>query len=162
MMDDFIQLQKKNIKRFGIKNEQGEPTGDFIEFDLNDIELPLRYQELIEKNRKNHEWLRNQIVIIDKREDIKGKKAMSKNEEDKVRALNDFFKKEIEVYNMFLGENGVQKILCGRKVGFDIFDEIDDMITKIIMPKLKISMKDISTQVKEKYSKFLENKEVLK
>ena len=162
MMDDFIQLQKKNIKRFGIKNEQGEPTGDFIEFDLNDIELPLRYQELIEKNRKNHEWLRNQIVIIDKREDIKGKKAMSKNEEDKVRALNDFFKKEIEVYNMFLGENGVQKILCGRKIGFDIFDEIDDMITKIIMPKLKISMKDISTQVKEKYSKFLENKEVLK
>ena len=87
---------------------------------------------------------------------------MSKNEEDKVRALNDFFKKEIEVYNMFLGENGVQKILCGRKIGFDIFDEIDDMITKIIMPKLKISMKDISTHVKEKYSKFLENKEVLK
>ena len=162
MMDDFIQLQKKNIKRFGIKNEKGEPTGEFLEFDLNDIELPLRYQELAEKNKKNHEWIRNQILIIEKRQDVKGKKAMSKNQEDKVKALNEFFKKEVEVFNMFLGENGVQKILCGRKLGFDTLDEIDEMISKIIMPKLQINMNDITKQVKDRYSKFLDKKEVLK
>ena len=65
---------------------------------------------MAEKDKKNKENLRNQILIIDKRQDVKGKKLLSKNEEDKIKAVSDFFKKEIEVYNMFLGENGVEKV----------------------------------------------------
>ena len=97
MTENFIQLKKSDVLRLGIKDENGKDTGEYLEFDLEDIELPLKYQELIEKDKKNKENLRNQILIIDKRQDIKGKKLLSKNEEDKIKALNEFFNKEVEI-----------------------------------------------------------------
>ena len=151
MMDNIIKLNKSNVLRLGIQTSDGINTGEFLEFDLEDIELPLRYQELIDKDKKNKEYLRNQILIIDKRQDVKGKKLLSKNEEDKIKALNDFFKKEVEIYNMFLGEEGVQKLLNGRKLGWTTLQEIDEIIEKQITPHIDINIKSITDKVKEKY-----------
>jgi len=163
MKENYIQLKKSDVLRLGIRDEEGKDTGEFLEFNLEDIELPLRYQELLEKDKKNKENLRNQMVIIDKREDVKGKKLLSKNEEDKIKAVNDFFKKEIEVYNMFLGENGVQKLLNGRKFGWTTLQEIDDIIDKQIAPYLDTNMESITNKIKEKYGQAVKrNKEVLK
>lgn len=163
MTDNVIKLNKDNVLRLGIQTSEGKDTGEFLEFDLEDIELPLKYQELVEKDKKNKEYLRNEMVIIDKREDVKGKKLLSKNEEDKIKAIKEFFRKEIEVYNMFLGENGVQKLLNGRKIGWTTLQEIDDIIEKQIAPHLDVSMDKITQKVKEKYSQTVnKNKEVLK
>jgi hypothetical protein len=157
MTDNFIQLQKDDILRLGIKTNDGKDTGEYLEFDLEDIELPLRYQELMEKDKKNKEHLRNQMLIIDKRKDVKGKKLLSKNEEDKIKALNDFFKKEKEIYNMFLGENGVEKLLNGRKLGWTSLQEIDEIITKQISPYLDLRMDKITEKIKEKYKQAVVN-----
>ena len=163
MADNIIKLNKDSVLRLKIQTDEGKDTGEILEFDLEDIELPLKYQELLEKDKKNKERLRNEILIIDKRQDVKGKKLLTKNEEDKIKALNDFFNKEVEVYNMFLGERGVQKLLHGRKLGWTTLQEIDEIIEKQISPYLDISMKNITERVKEKYSKAVErNKEVLK
>ena len=163
MTDNFIQLGKSDVLRLGIRTEDGKDTGEYLEFDLDDIELPLRYQELLEKDKKNKENLRNQVLIIDKRQDVKGKKLLSKNEEDKIKALNEFFKKEVEIYNMFLGKNGVQKLLNGRKLGWTSLQEIDEIIEKQIVQHLNINMSKISDKVKEKYSQTVNrNKEILK
>ena len=163
MTDNFIKLNRSDILRLGIMTEDGKDTGEVLEFDLEDIELPLRYQELLEKDKKNKEKLRNQMIIIDKRQDVKGKKLMSKNEEDKLKALNDFFKKEIEIYNLFLGENGVQKLLNGRRIGWSSLEEIDEIIVKQIAPHLDLSMTKISDKIKQKYKEAnIRNKEVLK
>lgn len=151
MTDNFIQLGKNDALRLEIRTEDGKETGEYLEFDLGDIELPLRYQELMEKDKKNKEQLRNQILIIDKRQDVKGKKLLSKNEEDKIKALNDFFKREIEVYDMFLGENGVNKLLNGRKFTWTTLQEIDEIIEKQIAPHLDVNMKSITDKVKQKY-----------
>lgn len=163
MTDNFIKLNKSDVLTLGIRTEDGKDTGEYLQFDLEDIELPLRYQELLEKDKKNKENLRNQILIIDKRQDVKGKKLMSKNEEDKIKALNEFFKKEAEIYNMFLGENGVEKLLNGRKLGWTSLQEIDEIIEKQILPHLDLSMTNITEKVKQKYSQAIDrNKEVLK
>ena len=163
MTDNVIKLNKDNILRLDIETEEGVETGEYLEFDLEDIELPLRYQELLEKDKKNKEYLRNQMLIIDKREDVKGKKLLSKNEEDKIKAVNEFFRREIEVYDMFLGENGVQKLLNGRKIGWTTLQEIDDIITNQIAPHLDMTMESITQKVKEKYGQAVaRNKEVLK
>ena len=130
MTDNFIQLGKSDALRLEIRTEDGKSTGEYLEFDLGDIELPLRYQELLEKDKKNKEQLRNQMLIIDKREDVKGKKLLSKNEEDKIKALNEFFIREVEVYNMFLGARGVEKLLNGRKFTWTTLQEIDEIIEK--------------------------------
>lgn len=151
MTDNFIQLNDNNVLRLDIKTAGGEKTGEFLEFDLEDIELPLKYQDLIEEDKKNKAWLKNQIFIIEKRQDVKGKKIMSKNEEDKIRAVNDFFKKEIKVYDGFLGENGVNKLLNGRKLGWTSLQEIDEIIDKQIMPRINKNKKEIEKKIKEKY-----------
>lgn len=161
MIDNFIQLKKDNILRLGIKDVNGNDTGDFLEFDLEDIELPLKYQELIEKDKKNKEQLKNQMLIIDKRQDVKGKKLLSKNEEDKIKALNDFFKKEAEIYDGFLGENGIKKLTGGRRLGWTTFEEVDEIIEKQIVPHLDISMSKITDRVKEKYGKAVEKSKEL-
>ena len=163
MMDNYIQLNKKETLKLGIRDDKGEPTGEFLEFNLGDIELPLRYQEMIEADKKNKSWLRNQLVIIEKRQDVKGKKLLSKNEEDKIKAFNEFYKKEVEIYNMFLGKNGVQKLLNGAPLTWDSLSIIDELIETQIIKYLDLDMKRITEKVKEKYGKFnKENEEVLK
>ena len=163
MTDNFIQLNKSDVLTLKIKTSDGKDTGETLEFDLEDIEMPLKFQELIEKDKKNKENLRNQILIIEKRQDVKGKKLMTKNQEDKLKAINDFFRKEIEVYNMFLGENGVQKLLNGRKIGWTTLQEIDEIIDKQIAPHLDLTMNKITNKIKEKYGQQnINNSEVLK
>ena len=163
MIDNFIKLNNNNILRLGIKTSDGKDTGEYLEFDLEDIELLLKYQDLIEQDKKNKLWIKNQFMIIEKRQDVKGKKLLSKNEEDKIKAINEFFKKEIDVYNIFLGENGVQKLLNGRKIGWTTLEEIDEIIATQIKPYLDTDMKRITEKIKNKYGKVGENsKEVLK
>lgn len=151
MTDNYIQLNNEEVVRLKIKTSEGVETGEELVFNLDDIELPLVYQDMLFKIQKAREKLVNDFVVIDKRQDIKGKKLLTKNEEDKVKAFNEFTNKMIEAYNMFLGENGVQKLLNGRKLGWTTMDEIDAIIGDQILPKLDISMERITEKVKQKY-----------
>lgn len=150
-MKDFIQLKKDNILRIGIKDSDGNDTGNHLEFDLEDIELPLTYQKLLEEDKKNKNNLKNQMYLIDQKQDHKGKKLLSSNQEAKTRLLIEFFKREAEIYNMFLGENGVEKLLHGRKLGWRTLEEIDEIMDKYVIPKLDIKMDNITKKIKEKY-----------
>lgn len=161
MTDNYIQLNKDSVLRLGIKDSEGNDTGNVLEFDLEDTELLLRYQELIEQDKKNRIWLNNQMVIISKKEDHKGKKLLSANEEAELKALNEFFKKEKVVFDMFLGEGGVDKLLNGRKLGWTSLKEIADIITKQIGPYFDKTMDDITKKVKDMYKEVLDEKEVL-
>lgn len=161
MTDNFIQLKKDNILRLGIRTADGKETGECLEFDLEDIELPLKYQDLLEQEKKNRQNLKNNLLIIEKRQDVKGKKLMSKNEEDKIKAINEFYKKEAELLDVFLGEGGVNKLLNGRKLGWTSLEEINEIISTQIAPHLKTNMESISEKIKKKYSSK-EETEVLK
>lgn len=155
---ETIQLKNDNILRLEVATDKGEKTGEYLEFDLEDIELPFIYQEILERLKKSRKNLKNQFVIIDKRQDHKGKKLMSSNEEAKLKLLNDFYKEQTEIYNMFLGENGVQKLLNGRKLRWTTLKEIDEIIEKRIAPKLDITLENITKKIKEKYSVNKEEK----
>ena len=151
--DNEIQLKRnEDILRLKIIDEDGKDTGNYLEFDLEDIELPIRWQELIEEDKKNRAYLRNQITIIEKKADHKGKKLLSANEEAKIKATQEFYRKEVEIYNMFLGENGVQKLLNGRKLSWNTLTEIDEIITNNIMPKIEVNAENIKKKIMKKYS----------
>lgn len=155
MKDNTIQkigLKNENILKLEIVDEKGNSTGEYLEFDLEDIELPFKYQEIIERLKKSRQNLKNQFTIIDKKQDHKGKKLMSFNEEEKLKALNNFYKEQIEIYNIFLGENGVQKLLNGRKMRWTTLSEIDELIEKQIAPQLDLTMENITKKIKSKYS----------
>ena len=155
MTDNTVQkigLKNENLLKLEIVDEKGNSTGEFLEFDLEDINLPFKYQEIIERLKKSRQNLKNQFTIIEKKQDHKGKKLMSSNEEEKLRALNKFYNEQVETYNIFLGENGVQKLLNGRKLRWTTLSEIDELIEKQIAPQLDLTMKDITKKIKSKYS----------
>lgn len=159
-MADFIQLKKDNILRIGIKDIEGNETGEHLEFDLEDIELPLRLNECEARHRKNLEFMRNQFIIIDKKEDKKGKFILSWKEEEKLKVLQEFYKREMEALDLFLGQNGTNKLLNGRKPYYSMYDDINEMLEPIL-PKLKLRADDIAKKIRQKYSNNLNEKNVL-
>jgi hypothetical protein len=159
-MADFIQLKKSSILKIGIKDEEGNDTGEHLEFDMEDIELPLRLNECDAKHRKNLEFIKAQFIIIDKKEDKKGKFVLSWKEEEKLKVLKEFYKREMEALDLFLGENGTSKLLNGRKPYYSMYEDINEML-KPILPKLKLRADDIANKIKEKYSNNTSEKNVL-
>lgn len=150
--NNIIQLEKdEDILVFNICDEKGNDTGETIEFDLEDIELPLRYQEILEKDKENRRILRDKMLIIEKQQDHKGKKLLSSKQEAQIKAMNEFYKNEIEVFNMFLGERGVEKLLNGRKVSWTSLEKISEIIEKQMLPKLSINAENIRKKIMQKY-----------
>lgn len=160
--NNIIQLKEsKDILRLRIKDEDGNDTGNFLEFNLGDLDYLLVLQDMMEADKKNREYLKNQYTIIDKKEDHKGKKLFSSNEEAKIKATNEFYKKEAEIYDMFLGKDGVKKLLNGRKLTLGTLDEIDEIIEEVILPKLQIKAEDIKKDIMAKYSNKAKRDDVI-
>ena len=155
-MADFIQIKKSNIVKIGIKDEKGVDTGEHLEFDMESVDLPLRLNQCEAQHRKNLETLRGQFLVIDKKEDKKGKFILSWKEEEKLKVLQEFYKREMEALDLFLGEGGTKKLLNGRIPYYSMFDDISEMLEPIL-PKLKLSADSIVEKIKEKYSNTNEN-----
>ena len=163
MKDNYIQLGESNVLTLKIKTDKGEYTGEELTFDLDDPDLLLRYQDLVEADKKNWQNTRNKILIIEKQQDHKGEKLLSSNEEAKIRATSEFFKEEQKIFDMFLGEGGTEKLLNGRKFSWTTMAEIKDIIIKQIAPYLEKTMDKITEQVKKEYGDVFNNEnEVLK
>lgn len=151
--ENYIQLKENNdTLKLRIRDKNGKDTGEFLEFNLEDLDYLLILQDMYEEDKKNRAYLQNQYKIIDKKEDHKGKKLFSANEEAKIKATRDFYKKEAEIYNMFLGEKGIEKLLNGRTLTLSTLNEIDEIIEKAILPKLRVNAEDIKNKIMEKYS----------
>ena len=149
-MENVIQLNKKNTMVFQIVDENGNKTGESLEFDIEDIELPLKYQQCIDKHQKNVQRLQMQFVAIDKKEDHKGKKLLTKNEEEKLKALKEYYDSEMEALDKVLGKDGCKKLLNGREPYFTMFNDINDVLEPIL-PKLQVHANDIINKIKDKY-----------
>lgn len=149
--ENFIQLKKDNILRIGIRDAEGNDTGEHLEFDMEDIELPLKLNKCEEMHRKNVQYVKMQFTVIDKKEDKKGKKLLSWKEEEKIKLLKEFYEKEIEALDLFLGKGGTRKLLNGRSPYYTMYEDIGEIIEPIL-PKLKMKTEDIAKKIKSKYS----------
>lgn len=149
-MENYIQLKKDNILRFGIRTTDGEDTGEFLEFDMEDVELPLRINEADILHKKNMQDLKMKLAILDKKQDKKGKYILSWKEEEKIKIVKEFYDKEMKALDLFLGENGTKKLLNGRNPYLTMYDDIAEYIEPI-MPKLKANSEDIVNSIRKKY-----------
>ena len=149
-MDNFIQLKKDNILRIGIKTPDGKETGEHLEFDLEDIELPIKLNQCNEEHKKNLRNFRNQILIIEKRQDKKGKQLLSWNEEEKIRVTKKFLEDETKALDLFLGEGGTAKLLNGRKPYITMHEDISEIL-KPILPMIKERCVNIHDKIISKY-----------
>lgn len=159
MTDNYIQLKKDDLLRIKIIDADGNDTGNVLTFDIMDVELQLRLQECYRLHKKNFDNIKNRLLIISKKEDHKGKQPLSKNEEEEALAIKEFYDKEIEALDLFLGEGGTRKMLNGRSFNLYTFDEILDELKPIT--NLMANQKELITKkIKEKYS--ISEEEVLK
>lgn len=151
---DYIQLNQDNLFKLGIRNANGEDTGEIITIDLKDPKLPLKAQESEKMIKNNNRWLQAQRIMIEKRPDKKGKKLLSANEEALLKIVNEYYEKQTKAYELVLGDGAVKKILCGREMYITFFVDLDKEMKKIL-PKLKQNEVDIKEEIKkitEKYS----------
>lgn len=151
-MEDFIQLKKSNILKIGIKDADGKDTGEHLEFDLEDIFLPFRLIDCEKQHNEDLQELKRKFLVIDKKQDVKGKNSiMSANEEAKIKALQEFYKKEEKALDLFLGDGGTRKLLNGRNPYYTMYDDISEMLEPIL-PKLTNTAKSIEDRIRSKYS----------
>ena len=154
-MNEYISLKKRNILKIGIKDENNNPKLDekgqeiYLTFDLEDINTPENYSKCVYLIQKATDILRDKIAIINKKQDSKGKGIMTKNEEEKIKALKEYYKSSEEAMDLFLGKDGTKKIFGDTRY-LTMFDDLNEML-ETILPKLKINFASIEKKIKEKY-----------
>lgn len=153
--EEKITITKSNVKRFYIYTEDGVNTGNYLEFDLDDIELPLKINKCDFEHRKNVEYVQGKFLIIDKQEDKKGKFFLTWKEEEKVKVVKEFYEREEKVIDMLIGEGGTRKLLNGRKPYYSMYDDIAEML-KPILPTLEKIVNSINDKIRNKYKEVQE------
>ena len=154
---DYIKIkERKDIFRLGIIDEKGNVVKDekgnevCLEFDLADIELPIRYNRCINEINSAKRKLKGQLIIIDKKQDHKGKQMLSANEEAKAKAMQVFYKEMEIAMDLFLGEGGTKKYLNGRKPYWTMFEDLSEAIEPY-MDKMQLTITDMTDRIKNKY-----------
>lgn len=154
-MENYIKVEKKDIFKLGIADENGNPKLDkngkevYLEFDLADIELPLKLNKCEHLIRKAQVNFKNKLVIIEKKQDKKGKMLLSSNEEEKVRALQDYYKDMEEAIDLFIGEGGTEKVFGSRRY-WEMYEDLSEML-KPFLPQMKLSVTDMTNRIADKY-----------
>ena len=148
---NFIQLKKDSILRIGIKDSDGNDTGEHLEFDMESVDLPLKLNQCEAQHRRNISDLKMQMTILKKKQDKKGEYLLSWKQEQEMKLIKNFYLKEIDALDLFLGNGGTRKLLNGREPYYSMYDDISEII-KPILPLLKLRTDDIISKIKNKYN----------
>lgn len=154
----MIKLKKDNVLREPLYDVEGNETGFEFVFDMEDIELPLRIDQAYFEHNKNLQYIKNQMRIIDKKEDRKSNGLLTWKERQKLLAYKEYYDKDIKAMDMIIGEGKTMEFLktIKRKPYYSMFDDICDLLEPL-MPKLKSITEDITEKIKEKYDKKEDN-----
>ena len=57
-MEDFIQIKEENVIRIGVQDKDGKDTGLVIVFDLQDVDLPLRFNKMEGMHKKKYKCIK--------------------------------------------------------------------------------------------------------
>lgn len=154
MKENTIYLnESEDILKFKIVTKEGKATGDYITFDAEDIELLDRLQKMNHDFKSNYTWVHNELAIIEKKQDFMGKNdIMTNNQKLQYHTLKEFYKRQRKTFELFLGEDGVEKLLYGRAFEWSTMEEIQKLINEQMAPKIKINMDNIKSKIKKRYN----------
>lgn len=147
-----LRVKKDNIYRIEVNDD-----GEYIEFDLQDTSLNIKYYNALEE-------------INSLMEKVKQKEAkLNKKKADVIEYLKleeDTFKKSREIMDSFLGLNACQKIFDNRNyydMFYDLVDELEKKRSELDgnshLDMLKINSVNLRNSIMQKYS--MEKKNVI-
>lgn len=141
-----LRVEKDNVYKIEVNDK-----GECIEFDLLDIELPIKLINASEELKKQKKIYKEKNEKL-KNENLNPAEDMLKQYEiDK-----EFCQTMRDVLDSFLGENACQKIFGDtNRIGMfdDFFAQLEPHLDKII-----INVEQVKKDLIEKYKPMLENK----
>jgi len=149
---EYITLKERTgLKRFGIRTQDGKDTGEYIEIDIEDLELPLKANQCQVKHIENFKKLKEKLAELSTQEDTKNdNEIISSKEKALLEAYKEFYEAEEQALDQFLGEGATKKLLGGRKPYVTMYDDINEYLEQIV-PILKDAQKNLETKIKTKY-----------
>lgn len=148
-----IKIERNNILQVGILDENGKDSGEYFEFDVEEIELPLKLNRSSSIHKENVRKLRSSLMIIDKKKDFtKRGQILSNNEKEKIKTFNQFYADEEKALDLFLGEGATKKYLkvCKRNPYYSMYEDVQKKLEPIL-PKLKCKIDNLTDKIKNKY-----------
>ena len=142
-----LQVKRENIFRIPIVRIDGVDNNDFIELDIEDISLPFRCIEALEK--------RDEILKEAKQMQQEMQRKINKNNQEEVtkeilEMWNQQYNKLREVFDLFLGEGTCNKIF-GKKNYATMFDDLMDALTPFL-DEFDMSFKNTKIKIEKKYA----------
>lgn len=147
-----MEMEKVIYKKEGIKRIQVNEEGDYIEFDLMDIELPLKVDNTRKELIRQNNIYRNRCKALEKQYKDNQDLLMT----NLYKAEIDYSNKCREVLDKLLGENACKKIF-GDTNRYGMFDDYFEQLGEIFN-KLEIDINAIKEKLINKYKK---NKDVI-
>lgn len=149
-----LQVKRENIFKIPIVRIDGVDNNDYIEIDIEDIGLPFRCIEALEK--------RDEILKDAKKMQLEmTKKINETNREEMTKEIlvmwDEQYNKMRKVFDLFLGEGTCEKIF-GKKNYATMFDDLMDALTPFLN-KFDLSFKNTKKKIEKKYAH--KNKDVI-
>lgn len=138
---ESIRIKKDDVYRIEVNDK-----GEYIEFDLLDIELPMKCLNASRELKKHSNFYKQRIKAIQNQyKDDQELLFINKHKADM-----DFCRKMREVFDGFLGEGACQKIF-GNVNRIGMFDELFEQLNPHF-EKMQINVEKIKDIIIDKYS----------
>lgn len=149
---EYITLKENTgLKKFGIKTPDGQDTGEYIEIDIEDLELPIKANECQVKHIENFNKLKEKLASASQKDDTRNENEMlTEKQKEVVEAYKEFYEQEELALDRFLGEGATKKLLGGRKPYITMYDDINEYLEQIV-PVMKDAQKNLEEKIKAKY-----------
>lgn len=136
-----IRVEKENVYQIEVNDK-----GEYIEFDLLDIDLPMKLMNGAEELKKQKRIYKNKLIALNKQYKDNQRMLLFKQYDlDK-----EFCTKLRSVFDGFLGEGACQKIF-GNVDRIGMFDAFFEQLSPHL-DKLVINVEQIKNNLYEKYN----------
>ena len=139
-------MEKLGYKKENVYQLEVNDKGEYIEFDLLDIDLPNKILNAYKELEKAEKDIKIKEQIIYK----KYNNNPTKKWEEIHKLEKDFFKKGRETFDSFLGEGACQKIF-GSIDRYGMFQDLLEALQPHL-EKMKFDMQEIKKSLLTKYS----------
>lgn len=126
-----LRVEKKDIYQIEVND-----NGEYIEFDLADINLSFKCMEALENIEKIKKNALMQETIIKKKQDVKDK-YISRNQKELLKLWRNTFKEMRIEMDKFLGEGACQKIYGDR----NYIEMFEDLVEELKRPRAELDGK---------------------
>lgn len=139
-------MEKIRINKDDTYKIEVNDNGEYIEFDLLDIELPMKCLNASKELKKQTDFYNKKVIAINKQyADNQELLFINKNKVDM-----EFCKRMRTVFDSFLGEGACQKIF-GNTNRIGMFDELFEQLAPHF-EKMQINIDKIKDKLIERYS----------